>query len=336
MTTDPIAWLAGGGEMGERTRAFDWAATPLGPVGDWPQSLRTAVSIMLGCQYPLLIWWGPQLIHFYNDAYRPVLGARHPAALGRPGPEVWSEAWPVVGPQADAVMNEGRSHWNEELLIVMTRNGYPEEVYMTFSYGPIVDDDGRVGGVFCACTEETPRVLGRRRMATLRALADQSYQAKTPHEACAIAATELSRNAADLPFALLYLLDADGHTASLAGETGLPPGGAANPARLELADANAPWPFAAVAAGGRPLDATGLAERIGPLPGGPWPEPTDQAVVLPMIKAGQSQLAGFFVAGVSPRLPLDESYRSYLGLVAGQATTAVVNAGAFEDERRRA
>lgn len=125
-----LAWLAGGGEMGERRRAFDWSRTPAGPADTWPQCLKTAVSVMLGCEYPMLIWWGPELIHLYNDAYVPVLGQRHPEALGRPAPGVWSEAWPTVGPQAEAVMEEGRTYSNEELLIPMTRNGYPEEVYL--------------------------------------------------------------------------------------------------------------------------------------------------------------------------------------------------------------
>ena len=329
-------WLAGGGEMGERMRRLDWSATSLGPLSAWPQSLRTAVSIMLGCQYPLLIWWGPRLTHFYNDAYIPVLGRRHPEALGRPAPEVWSEAWPLVGPQADAVLSEGRSHWNEELLIVMTRNGAPEEVFMTFSYGPIRDDAGRVGGVFCACTEETPRVLGRRRLATLRSLADRSSRARTPEEACTTTAAELALGPSDVPFALLYLLDADGRTARLAGETGLPSGGAANPPAIEMAHADAPWPLAEVAAAGTPRDSTGLVERFGPLPGGPWPEPTRQAVTLPLAGSGQAQLAGFLVVGVSPRLPLDDGYRSFLELVAGQAAAAIANARAHETERRRA
>ena len=165
-----VHFLSGGGEMGRLTREFDWSKTPLGSLGGWPQSLKTALSIMLGCQYPLFVWWGRELRHFYNDAYIPVLGKGIPAALGRPAPEVWSEAWPMLGPQARAVMDEGRSSWNEEWLIVMTRNGYPEEVYMTFSYGPILDDAGEVGGIFCACTEETQRVLSRRRLGTLRAL----------------------------------------------------------------------------------------------------------------------------------------------------------------------
>ncbi len=166
---------------------------------------------------------------FYNDAYAPVLGRRHPDALGRPAPEVWSEAWPTVGPQADAVMHEGRSYWNEELLIVMTRNGFPEQVHMTFSYGPILDDQGQMGGVFCACTEETQRVLSRR-LRTLRALADQPSQGKTPQDASRIAAQTLGENPHDLPFVLLYLLERDGHTATLAGSAGLAVGDPGDPA----------------------------------------------------------------------------------------------------------
>jgi PAS domain S-box-containing protein len=334
--TDPHAWLIGSGEMSERTRAFDWSTTPVGPIGRWPQSLRTTVSIMLGCQYPLLIWWGPELIHFYNDAYLPVLGKRHPGALGRPAPQVWSEAWPLVGPQADAVMRDGKSHWNEELLIVMTRNGYPEEVYMTFSYGPIMDDAGKVGGVFCACTEETPRVLARRRLATLRSLADRSYQARSAEEACTMAAGELAKNANDLPFARLYLLSADGRSARLAGQSGLDEVTAARATIVDVQSDDDSWRFREVMATGRLVELDALAERLGSVSGSPWPEPVQHALVLPMIKPGQQQLAGFFVAGVSPRLPLDESYRTFLGLVAAQAATAVGNAQAYEQERRRA
>ena len=124
-------FLVGGGDMGDRTRSFDWSRTSLGPIASWPASLKTAVSIVLGCQYPLLIWWGDELLHFYNDGYVPVLGQRHPQALGQPAPQVWSEAWPIVGPQVQAVMERGHSYFNEETLVTMTRNGYQEEVYMT-------------------------------------------------------------------------------------------------------------------------------------------------------------------------------------------------------------
>ena len=155
----------GGGEMGDRIRTFDWASTPLGPFEDWPNSLKTAVRIMLHSRYPMFIWWGPQHINIYNDAYIPVLGARHPAALGASAPELWHEIWDVaVGPQARAVLSEGKGTWNNQALLLMERYGYPEETYFTFSYSPVPDDDGSIGGVFCACTEETERVLSERRL----------------------------------------------------------------------------------------------------------------------------------------------------------------------------
>ena len=145
--------------MAARVSAFDWAKTPLGPMDAWPQALKVAVGICLNSRFPMFVWWGPELINIYNDAYAPILGKRHPEALGRPARSVWGEIWPVVGPQADAVMSRGEATWNERVLLVMERNGYVEDTWFTWSYSPIPDGAGRIGGVFCACTEETPRVL---------------------------------------------------------------------------------------------------------------------------------------------------------------------------------
>ncbi len=148
--------------MAERVRDHDWSKTPLGPREKWPQSLRLAVGICLNSRFPMFVWWGPELINIYNDAYVPMLGKRHPLALGRPARTTWSDIWPVVGPQADAVMQRREATWNERVLLVMERHGYREETYFTWSYSPILDESGAVGGVFCACTEETPRVLAER------------------------------------------------------------------------------------------------------------------------------------------------------------------------------
>jgi PAS domain S-box-containing protein len=150
--------VGGGGEMAARVGALDWSRTPLGPMDGWPQSLRTAVGICLNSRFPMFVWWGPDLINIYNDAYVPVLGGRHPDALGRAAQSIWAEIWPVVGPQADAVMRRGESTWNEHVLLVMERNGYTEDTYFTWSYSPIPDESGGIGGLFCACTEETHRV----------------------------------------------------------------------------------------------------------------------------------------------------------------------------------
>jgi PAS domain S-box-containing protein len=148
--------------MGGRVRALDWAATPLGSIERWPQSLRLAVGICLNSRFPMFVWWGPQLVNIYNDAYIPMLGKRHPQALGRPARETWSEIWPVVGPQAEAVMQRGEATWNERVILMMERHGYVEETYFTWSYSPIYDESGGIGGIFCAVVEETPRVMAER------------------------------------------------------------------------------------------------------------------------------------------------------------------------------
>ncbi len=187
-------FLVGGGAMGALIRSKDWADTPLGPIEEWPRSLKTVVFLMLNSRYPMFVWWGRELINFYNDAYIPVLGGRHPTALGQPAGQIWGEIWDVIGPQAEIVMREGRATWNDSILLVMERYGYTEETYFTFSYSPAIDDDGHVGGVFCACTEDTKRVLGERRLRTLRALAEQATRATSVEEALVIAAATMRDN----------------------------------------------------------------------------------------------------------------------------------------------
>src|SRR5512146_935922 len=154
------AVFAGGGEMGALMRGMDWSKTPIGPVTQWPQSLKTAVRIILTSRYAMFIWWGRELINLYNDPYRAFLGSKHPAALGRSAREVWSEIWEQIGPRAETVLVEGESTYDESLLLLMQRHGYPEETYFTFSYSPLPDDSGRTGGLFCAVTEVTRQVIG--------------------------------------------------------------------------------------------------------------------------------------------------------------------------------
>jgi PAS domain S-box-containing protein len=234
---------------------------------------------MLNSRYPMFIWWGPELTNLYNDAYIPVLGARHPVGLGRSAPALWSDIWSVVGPQADAVLTEGRATWNEELLLLMERNRFLEETYFTFSYSPVPDDAGGVGGVFCACTEDTPRVLGRRRLRTLRLLAERAAEARTARGACEAAATTLAENRHDLPFALIYLLDSTGRRATLAGAMGLAEGGPASPLDIALDDPRAAWPFRQAAEVGGLVAVAGLGGRFGTMPGGAWPESARDAIV---------------------------------------------------------
>jgi len=147
------------GEMADRVRAFDWAATALGPMDSWPPALRLAVGMCLASRFPMFVWWGPQYINIYNDAYVPMLGHRHPGALGRPARDSWDDIWDIVGTQADHVTRTGEATWNERVKLVMHRHGYEEETWFTWSYSPIFDEAGNIGGMFCAVTEETGRVL---------------------------------------------------------------------------------------------------------------------------------------------------------------------------------
>lgn len=160
--SDPL--FAGPGEMRALCRALDWASTPLGPVSTWPVSLRTVVGLLLGSRNPMFLFWGPDLVQFYNDAYRPSLGesgsatSRHPKALGMNGRDFWTDIWDTIGPQIDQVMTTGVATWHEDHYLPIERNGRLDDVWWTYTYGPVHDDDGGVNGVLVVCQETTQRV----------------------------------------------------------------------------------------------------------------------------------------------------------------------------------
>jgi PAS domain S-box-containing protein len=184
---------------------FDWASTPVGAREAWPQSLRTSVSICVASRFPILIWWGPELTMIYNDAYAAILADKHPHALGARGRDVWGEIWEIIGPLLDTVTRDGRATWSDDQLLVMNRHGFDEETYFTFSYSPIRGERGEVAGIFTAVSETTLRVIGERRLETLRQLAASVGHAKTVDEACHNAVQILSENARDLPFVAIEL-----------------------------------------------------------------------------------------------------------------------------------
>lgn len=324
--------FTGGGKMGELMRSHNWSQTPLGPVENWSQSLKTSIQIILGSRYPMFIWWGEQLINLYNDAYIPMLGQRHPKALGQSAYDIWAEIWHALGPQVEDVLKRGLPSWNEEFLEIMERNGYPEETYFTFSYSPI-SEDGGVGGVFCACTEDTRRVIDDRRLRTLRELGTETTKAKTVNEACQISASVLSNNPHDIPFALLYLLNEK--QAQLFSTTGLVVGTEACPSVIELIETETTdcWSLNQVLATGKSRVIEDLVERFGLLPGGAWSQSPKSAIVLPLTRPGQKTF-GFLIFGISALRPLDDDYQGFFDLVAGQVTTATANSFAYEEERK--
>jgi PAS domain S-box-containing protein len=320
-------FLAGGGELGACARALDWSRTPLGPVAHWPQSLKTSVSICLNSRFPVLIWWGPELVKIYNDAYRPLIGAKHPWALGSPGREVWPEIWDIIGPMLGQVMDRGEATISEDLLLLLERNGYGEECYFSFSYSPIRDEAGQVGGVFSPVAETTERVIGERRLRTLRDLAAVSgTQSKNAKDACIAAAKVLAGNPYDLPIAAIYLFDSKRQDANLVAHTG-PPN---FPRKVDLLSKG--WQRLTAVANGESCALDLSALKLDPLPQQPWGLCPEQAVALPILPANATQPVGFLLGGVSARKRLDEKYRSFYIQVADQLAGNIWKAEALERE----
>jgi PAS domain S-box-containing protein len=324
--------------MGVRIRRHDWSRTPLGPPARWPQSLKTAVGIMLTSRYAMFVWWGRALINLYNDAYRPMLGARHPTALGRSAQDVWSEIWHQIGPRTDSVLLRGEATFDDALLLLMARHGYSEETYFTFSYSPIPGDDGGIGGLFCTVTEETQRIIGERRLRTFRDLAADIAEARTEEDICRRAIRSLGANTRDLPFVAIYLTDADGGRARLVSAASIESGHPACPQTVDLrADPQRSWPFSEAAMNGNLVIVGNVDRRFGPdLPTGAWARPPEIVVGLPIVRRRQGWPVGVLVAGPNPHRPFDAEVRAFLELITGQIAAVLSIARAHEEERRRA
>jgi PAS domain S-box-containing protein len=322
-------------EIGSDLAAVDWAATPLGPTGTWPQSLRTAVGILLSSRFAMWMGWGPRLTFFCNAAYRrDTLGRKYPWALGRPASEVWEEIWDDIGPRIETVLATGKATWDEALLLFLGRSGYPEESYHTFSYSPLRNDAGAVCGMLCVVREDTGRVIGERRMATLRDLGSDPSVVRTEQETLEFAGRQLDRNQRDLPFTATYLFSDEGAVARLAVSTGIASGHPAVPAVL-AADAPDPvWPLAALLRGESVLVDLDSARFPG-LPAGAWSEPPAQALAAPLAQRGGAPY-GFLVAALNRYRPLDDGYRAFAGLVAGHLAAGIGSARSYQDQQRRA
>jgi PAS domain S-box-containing protein len=321
----------GNGEMSLMMRTLDWSVTPIGSVQHWCQSLRTSVSICLSSRFPILIWWGSEFAMLYNDAYRPILGAtKHPQALGQSGRECWSEIWDIIGPMLESVIITGNATWSDDQLLLIDRNGYLEECYFTFSYSPIRNETGSIGGIFTAVTETTERVLSERRLRTLRELAAKTSQAKTVESACELSMETLADNVADIPFALIYLLDETGKQAQLIKSVGLAPLEIASQESLDLLlDDTHNFPLVKVVQTGQP-------ERVDNWGTSSYADLAESALILPITQANQKFPAGLLIVGINPRRALDEEYSGFFQLIAGNLGTAIANARAYEIERKRA
>ncbi len=312
-------FLQGGGTLGALMRSHPWDQTPFGPIAHWPQSLRSALSICIGARFPIAIYWGAELALLYNDAWSPILGTKHPAALGLRGREVWPEIWPTIGPLFEQVVGTGEAVYQEDSLLAMHRHGYTEECYFNFTFSPIRGEGGRVEGIFNAVIETTYRVVAARRARVLRELGDRIAPARSPDQACVLTAQSLASAGHDVPFCALYLLDGPDGAARLA----------ACSSNLVGSPAAAPvWPMA-----GKTVVVADVPHRIiGPA----WPEPIEKALVVPIPAAPSGGPAGVLVLGASPRRAIDDDYRGFAERIAAQIASVVATATAFEAQRKRA
>ncbi|MGW3889463.1 SpoIIE family protein phosphatase [Micromonospora chokoriensis] len=318
--TSPMlaAAFAAGGELGERLANFDWSSGPLGTPGQWPVALSNAVGMMLASSAPIVMFWGDDQRAFYNDAYRPTIGAKHPYAIGQPARSYWAETWPVLGPLLDGVRTTGRSYRGEDHPFLLDRHGFVEQTYFNVSYDPIRSADGSVGGVYCIVSETTGRVLGERRLRALAELGAELNDIGSAAELGRTAAEVLGRHRADVPFALIYLADDSGQLA-LAGSTGSVP-----PAVDAVAQV-----LARVT-----VDGTPATVEVADLVDSPPVDAADQALVLPLTATNET--VGALIVGVGRQLPLGDDYRNFLDLVAAQISRAVGTQRAYEQERARA
>jgi PAS domain S-box-containing protein len=326
-----LDFLTGGGEMGALIRAFDWSSTAIGSPQTWSPTLRTMVRILLANRFPMLLWWGPEYISIYNDAYRPILGRKHPWGLGRPVRECWSEIWHILKPLIDTPFYGGPSTWIEDIELEINRLGFSEETHFTVAYSPVPEEgEGTVGGVLATVHEITEKVVGARRGIILRDLGALAIDARSAEEVCRLAAAIFDRNRKDIPFAALYLVEEDAKAACLAASSGLQDHPELTPEMVDLSPVSdaAPWPLASAPQAFE-------MRRVASLPGLPPGSP--QAVVIPVrANTPQQQAAGFLIAGLTPSLPFDDAYRGFLDLSASQISSAIASARAHEQERRRA
>jgi PAS domain S-box-containing protein len=303
-------FLRDGGAAAELIASLDWSATPLGPIGSWPQSLTSIVGTIVHSRHPMFLWWGPELIQIYNDAYTPSFGrGKHPAAMGQRGRECWAESWAIIGPQIDDVMSRGRSTWSEDALVPVFRNGRIEDVYWTYGYSPVFAEDASVGGTLVVCTETTARVLGERRQAVLRAVVERTALA-TDRAAVAGAALEALAGAADVAGAAAWRHDRASGRARRAAAIG--PDLAAPDDGPLAARVEAMWSRGDRTEG--PLELPGS--------GGP--------VLLVAWSGGAGHATREALAfALNPRLSLDESYRAFLLQIADHVALAAARVEAF-------
>ncbi|WP_180862960.1 ATP-binding protein [Cupriavidus pauculus] len=335
--------LKGAGEACALARALDWGRTSIGPVDGWSQALRSAASLVLHNHSPMLLWWGADFVQIYNDAYRPVLGDKHPRAMGQPFRDCWSEVFHILGPMAERPFRGGPASVSDDIAVLIDRSVPHEETHFRLAYSPVPDEtvESGIGGVLATVEEISEQVFANRQIRTLRELGAHSpADLQTAEQAGVSAIAVLKKNPWDVPFALLYLFDGHDNAARLVASTGLGesalaelPPATATPGNAQGQD---PWQLKRLVADRDVLVIPQWMPDDALLARSPWNEPVRSAIVLPLATSDQSRMLGALVCGLSPHRVLNADYRTFFDLTASQVVAAIRGARALEEERNRA
>ncbi|QIE29674.1 EAL domain-containing protein [Caballeronia sp. SBC2] len=326
-----LRFLDGGGEMGALIRAFDWKQTPLGSPESWPISLKTAVGIMLNAASPAYIAWGPQYVQLYNDAYRSVLGTKHPAALGLTTRETWNEIWGFVGPLFDEVILSGQAVSFENQLLPMHRHGYLEHCYFIFSYSPLLDESAARNGVFVTCWETTCHVVNQRRANHIKSISEKLSTAESCKDINDVFGQINEVCAEDIPFGIWYEFLRDQSEMRLVASAGIGWGTLISPELVEISthefyrpliDPDVPVPADA------PIDSSWISAEI---TSGIQPHTLR---IEPLCYTSTARPDGYLVFGMNPRRPCDDGQIQFLREVAARFENALRRVNRSELIRR--
>jgi PAS domain S-box-containing protein len=309
----------GDGEMSRLMKEYDWESTSLGPTHTWPESLKVALRIILRSAYPMFIWWGKDLIMFNNDAHLPVLGKKHPESLGNSAKKAWAEIWDDIETFVTAVF-EGETMFARDLELYLERLGFPEETYWTFSYSPIINDKGEVEGLFCACNEETSKILQQRRFNTLMSLSALPTRNTTVFDMLHGAIEAISQNPNCIPFAGIYVVNHDRETAYLHAHCGLVEDQEVFAPSIAV-NQSSPWGFNRIMAGEEYILVEDLPEHL-VIPRRDGDLVARKAVITPISKVGTDEVAAILVCAISPYLVYNSTYADFIRLLSATISKA--------------